>query len=124
MFLNVMKVRAVWMVAGVVMLVGYFAMGGSFGNKSTIMIEFGMYPREFEGLDVEIDGQVAGQLRMFGAATRTGFQVKDGKHTVRILHPRLASAQRTVTTGAGASQVMLILDIQGGPDGESMIGFQ
>jgi len=112
MFLNVMKVRAVLAVAGLVVLVGYLAMGGSFGGKSSIVIEFGMYPEEFTGCEVEIDGKVVGKLQKFGQATRNAFKVKDGKHTVRIVHPEIASAEITVDTGVGARQAMVILDFQ------------
>jgi hypothetical protein len=122
--MNIFHVRIAMALAGVVVLVGYLAMGGSLGSKSTIMIEFGMYPKEFQGLDVEIDGEVVGQLEMFGAATRTGFAVKDGKHTVRVLHPEFACDPATITSGTGASQVMLILDFMGQRDGETVIGFQ
>lgn len=112
MFLNVFKVRAVLAVAGMVVLAAYFAMGGSFGSKSSIVIEFGMYPDEFIGSEVEIDGQVAGELKMFGNATRTAFQVKDGKHTVRIRHPEYASEEWKVDSGVGGRNVMIVLDFQ------------
>jgi hypothetical protein len=111
MVLNIFKVRLVMAVAGVVVLGGYLAAGGSFGRKSSLVIEFGMYPREFTGCQVEIDGRVAGTLEPFGQATRKAFPVKDGEHTVRVLHPKFASTPRTVITGAGASPVMLILDL-------------
>ena len=124
MRMNILHVRIAMILAGVVVLVGYLATGGSFGGKSTIMIEFGMYPREFQGLDVEIDGEVVGKLEMFGAATRTGFAVKDGKHTVRVLHPEFACDPATIISGTGASHVMLILDFTGQRDGETVIGFQ
>lgn len=124
MRMNVFHVRIAMALAGVIVLVGYLAVGGSFGSKSTVMIEFGMYPEDFKGLDVEIDGEVVGQLQMFGAATRTGFAVEDGKHTVRVLHPEFACDPATVTAGTGASQVMLVLDFMGQRDGKPVIGFQ
>ena len=123
MFLNIFHVRAALVLAGILVLVGYLAAGGSFGSKSTIMIEFGMYPEEFEGLEVEIDGEVAGTLQKFGQATRTGFAVKDGKHTIRILHPEFKSDTQTISTGTGASDVMLVLDIYSSGD-DVVIGFQ
>ncbi len=128
MFLNIFKVRVALAVAGLVVLVGYMAAGGGFGPKSTISIEYGMYPREFAGLRVEIDGRVVGTLKGFGSATRTAFEVKDGRHTVRVLHPELDSMSRTVTSGTGGRNVMLILDYQdrSAPDGslETVLAFQ
>ncbi len=124
MFLNVFKIRAIMVIAGIVVMIGYFAMGGSFGATNSVMIEFGMYPEEFEGCDVEIDGKVAGKLQMFGQATRTAFAVKDGRHSIRVIHPEFASDSRTITSGAGGSSVMLILDFMGERDGQAVIGFQ
>jgi hypothetical protein len=124
MFMNIFHVRAVMALAGVVVLVGYLAMGGSFGSKSTVLIEFGMYSQEFEGRDVEIDGKIVGQLKMFGAATRSAFAVKDGKHIVRVIHPEFECEPRTITSGVGGSDVMLILDFLGERDGQPVIGFQ
>ena len=123
MFLNIFHVRAALALAGILVLVGYLAAGGSLGSRSTITIEFGMYPEEFEGLDVEIDGTVVGKLKKFGQATRTAFAVKDGRHTVRILHPEYQSITENVTTGTGGRQVMLILDIGNSGD-DVLIGFQ
>jgi len=128
MFLNIFKVRLALAVAGLVVLGGYLAAGGGFGSKSTISIEYGMYPREFAGLQVEIDGKVVGTLKGFGNATRTAFAVKDGRHTVRVLHPDLECLPRTVTSGAGGRNVMLILDYRdrAAPDGslQTVLAFQ
>ena len=124
MFLNIFKVRGVMAIAGIVVMIGYFAMGGSFGATNSVTIEFGMYPEEFEGCDVEIDGKVAGKLQMFGQATRTAFAVKDGRHSIRVIHPEFASDSHTITSGGGGSSVMLILDFMGERDGQTLIGFQ
>jgi hypothetical protein len=64
MFMNVFKVRAVWAIAGLVVMIGYLATGGSFGSRNTILIEFGMYPEDFAGMQVEIDGEIAGTLTL------------------------------------------------------------
>jgi hypothetical protein len=111
-------------IAGVMLMIAYLASGGSFGSKSTVLIEFGMYPREFQGCDVEIDGNIVGQLQMFGQATRTAFAVKDGKHVLRVLNPRYESQPLEFETGAGASDVHLILDFVGERNGKPVIGFQ
>ncbi len=110
MFLNVFKVKMVFVVAGLAVLGGFLAAGGRFGPRSTIVIEYGMYPRDFAGLEVEIDGEVAGVLKGFGAATRTAFEVEDGRHVVTVRHPELECRPRTVTSGAGGRSVVLILD--------------
>lgn len=117
MQLNIVHVLLGLAIAGVVVLVGYLASGGSFGSKSTIDIEFGMYPEEFEGLEVEIDGEVVGRLERFGDATRTRFAVADGRHTVRVLHPQMESRGQEVTTGVGGRTVMMVLDIASMGDG-------
>jgi len=81
-----------------------------------------MYPDEFIGSEVEIDGEVAGELKMFGNATRTAFQVKDGKHTVKIRHPEYASEEWKIDSGVGGRNVMIILDFQNRyVDGESEV---
>jgi hypothetical protein len=128
MFLNIFKVRLALAAAGLVVLAGYLVAGGGFGPKSTISIEYGMYPREFAGLQVEIDGKVVGTLEGFGNATRTSFQVKDGRHSVRVLHPDLECLPRTVTSGTGGRNVMLVLDYadRTTPDGslQTVLTFQ
>jgi hypothetical protein len=111
MFLNLFRIRIGVMITGILLAGMYFAGGGSFGNKPVIQIEFGMWPEEFEGCEVMIDDEVAGTLRRFGNAFRTGFEVKDGKHTVKLVHPELPSEPVTVTSGAGGRTVLLIADV-------------
>jgi len=74
---------------------------------------------------VEIDGQVVGELKRFGNATRTSFAVKDGRHTVKVIHPEFACRPATFNSGAGAHTVHLILDFvpSSSTDGAPMIGF-
>jgi hypothetical protein len=110
MFLNVFKVRAVLAIAGLIVFGGYLAAGGSFGSKASIVIEFGMYPEEFIGREVEIDGEVVGSLAVIGNATRNAFEVKPGKHAVRVLHPDVACDPMFVDTGSGVHGVILVLD--------------
>ena len=124
MFMNVFKVRAVWAIAGLVVMIGYLATGGSFGSRNTILIEFGMYPEDFAGMQVEIDGEIAGTLTQYGQATRNAFSVKDGTHRVALRDPRFASHVETVTLGEETGQVMLIADFIGERDGKPVIGFQ
>jgi len=112
MYLNAFRIRVALIGAGILTTIIYLAMGGRFGpgSKGAIQIEYGMYPDEFQGAEVLIDGQVAGTLKPFGSATRTGFEVTQGEHVVRIRHPRIASSERRVEIKAG-SGVLLILNI-------------
>jgi len=91
----------------------YFIAAGRYapGADGTIQIEYGMYASEFEGLDVEIDGQVAGKLKPFASSTRAGFAVKEGQHTVRLLTPNMPSRAEKVQVYI-ASSVLLLLEVQ------------
>ena len=50
--------------------------------------------------------------------------MKDGRHTIRVIHPEFVCDSRTITSGVGGSSVMLILDFMGERDGQGVIGFQ
>jgi len=91
----------------------YFVAAGRYapGAAGTIQIEYGMHAQEFEGLDVEIDGQVAGPLKPFASSTRAGFAVKEGQHRVRLLTPNLPSRGEKVQVYAGSS-VLLLLEVE------------
>lgn len=121
MFANLWNVRIGAIVAGILLFGLYLVMGGPIGRRhqSVIQIEFGLYPDEFAGSQVEIDGQVAGELKRFGNAWRTGFEVREGRHAVRIRHPRFESKPRMVEAGVGAGMTLLVLDLQdaAAPDG-------
>ena len=80
-------------------------------HQAGIVINFAMYPEEFEGLEVEIDGEVAGRLERFGAQTTTKFLVPRGDHLVRVLHPEMDCPPRKVTADNRAMAVHLMLDI-------------
>jgi len=98
------------LISGILLIVLWWATLGR--NPCVIQIEFGIDPRGFEGLPVVIDGEVVGRLQRMGAATRTGFKVKDGDHTIRLQHPRLPSEPAHVTSGVGGRTVMLLADYQ------------
>ncbi len=87
-----------------------------------------MAPEVFEGCEVEIDGAIAGTLQRVTRASRTGFEVKDGSHTIAILHGEFGSEVREVTTGGHQKQVLLVADLGDWslPDGttETRIFFQ
>jgi hypothetical protein len=112
MYLNAIRIRAALMIAGVLTMMMYFALGGRLGPQPVVQIEFGAYPEVFQGMTVEIDGKPVGILRPFGAANRTGFVVKQGRHTVRVVHPLYTSVERSVDVEANGRPVVLILDLQ------------
>jgi len=111
MKLNIWVFRLAAVVAGLIGIGGYLAAGGSFGSKTSIVFEFGMYPEEFEGCQVEIDGEVVGTLHRVGNAYRNAFKVEEGPHAVRILHPDFAPREEQVEAGPVPGSTMLILDI-------------
>jgi len=129
MFLSAFRIRLGLIVSGLFATLVYLALGGSFGpgRNGMIQIEYGAYPEKFRGLEVEIDGRIAGTLEPFGSATRTGFVVQEGEHRVRVLDPSMASQPRDVRVARGQG-VLLILDVvdayvrTGGM--KPMLGFQ
>jgi len=124
MFVNIFWVRVAFIAIPIVAMIGFLISGGSFEEKASIVILYGMEPQLFEGAEVEIDGEVVGVLKRFGNANRTAFAVEDGKHTVRVLHPEFDCEPITVNSGAGANTVQLVLDFVGSNErGETLIGF-
>ena len=107
---NRVVLRAGLALVGLVAVGGYFVSGSLLRPDSSIVIEFGIDPRAFDGLEVEIDGQVAGRLRTTGRLTRTSFPVREGEHTVRVIHPTYASPPRVVTTGGDLGSAFLVVD--------------
>ena len=129
MQLNAFRIRLALIGAGALVILIHFILVGSLapGRNAVIMVEFGMWPDEFEGCQVQIDGEPVGVLKRFGGAFRTGFEVEDGEHLVEIVHPDYRCQPKRVTSGAGGHTVMLIPDFisTSGPDGEeTVISFQ
>jgi len=110
MYLNAFRIRVALIGAGILTTLIYLALGGRFGpgNNGAIQIEYGMYPEEFQGAEVLIDGAVAGTLKPFGSATRTGFEVQAGEHVVRIRHPKFASRERKVQIKPGGGTLLIL----------------
>ena len=97
--------------AGVVTMAIFLMMGGSFTpTNGAIQIDFSM-DEAFAGLEVEIDGEVAGELKYFGAMMRSGFEVEEGEHEVRVLHPEYRCELVRVEVAVGEG-VLLLLDYQ------------
>jgi hypothetical protein len=111
-FLNAFRIRLALMGAGILVLCLYLLSGGRLGpaDRGTIAIEYGMYPREFEGLEVAVDGQVVGTLVGHGSMTRAAFAIREGEREVRVIHPEYGCTPRRLEVSSGRT-VMLILDI-------------
>lgn len=107
--------------AGAVTMALFLMMGGSMfpGDKGIVQIEFGIYPEELEGCEVEVDGEIVGKLQYFGAATRTGYELEEGDHMVRVIHPEFRMEPYRVEVTSGQTHLFL-LDIGGArtADGE------
>jgi hypothetical protein len=93
--------------AGLALLPLAGCMGGGGGQGKIVII----YHEEFDGLEVEIDGKVVGKLKKFGENPRTAFLVSKGDHTIRVLHPTLASTPEKVTAVSKAVPVTLLLEV-------------
>jgi hypothetical protein len=81
-------------------------------TRPKIVIEWGIAPEELEGLEVEIDGKIAGKLARFGEATRTAFAVDKGEHRIRIVHPTRTCETVKVDAALATQRVMLIADFR------------
>ena len=81
------------------------------GSRPGILIEFGVDPQLLEGVPVEIDGHVVGQLKRYGQSTRTAFDVSRGEHTIRILCSGFECQPAKVSTTMPGQRVMLLVDI-------------
>jgi hypothetical protein len=123
MYLNAFRIRLSLIGAGVLVMLVYLIAGGSLNphSKAVILIDYTMYADDFDGREVLIDGEIAGTLRRFGGAFKTGFEVETGDHSVQIIHPAYRCPAKRVTTGPGGWTVHLIPDFAStrGPDGES-----
>ncbi len=114
MKLSAAKMYFALMVFGLTIFVGYLLSGGDLvpGSKPTVVINFGMYPEDFEGCQVLIDGHPAGELARFGNNFRTAFEVEDGDHLIEIAHPEYACEPASITAGRGLGSVTLVPDFE------------
>jgi len=111
MALNSRHIRAGAIGAGIIVVAAFLLFGGPFSSPCVVSIDFGMYPGDFEGCEVEINGKVVGKLERYGQATRTGFRLRKGEHEVRILHPEFDSELIPVTVAKSGDQARLLLDL-------------
>lgn len=119
MQLNALHMRFAAIAGGIIVLVAYAMMGGSFGGDRIVQIDFGMDPELFEGLEVEIDGKIVGKLQMHGQVARTGFEVGSGRHEVRVLHPELDSEPVTLDLEKPGTTARTMLQIHERYDSEN-----
>ena len=112
MYLNSIHMRVGAIAAGVLLLAGYMMFGGSMGNEMIVQLDFSLYPELFEGSRVEIDGKLVGELKTYGQANRSGFEVNKGEHVVRIVHPEFGCEPRTVNMELPGQKTRLMLDLQ------------
>lgn len=112
MFLGEQRLRLTLIGVGLIVLAAYLTSGSTFAPppRGTVEIEFGMYPTLFEGLPVEIDGREVGRLRTEDRASRSRFEVAEGLHRVRVVHPRFETLPARVDVKA-ARPVVLVLDL-------------
>ena len=113
MFLKSWRLRLWAAGAGIlVVLVAWSIFGGSTfpGGDCKVLIEFGTDAGTFSGLEVEVDGRVAGRLQATGAVTRTAFPVSCGTHRVRVLHPDFEPAVQEVRSDIPGVSTTLLLD--------------
>ena len=112
MQLNALHMRFGAIATGVVMVIMYYACFGSAMEKPIIQIEFGMDPDRFEGAQVEIDGEIVGTLKRHGQATRSGFQVEKGTHSVRVIVPGIPCEVVQVPAEIPGLAAMVMIDYQ------------
>jgi hypothetical protein len=98
--------------AGIVLVALFLLGGGTLGGRRVVQIEFGAAPGEFEGLAVEIDGRVVGRLERFGEATRSGFEVARGTHSVCVRHPDIPCEPASVALDRSGEKARLMLDFE------------
>jgi len=112
MFLNALRIRLGLIAAGIIITVAYMLCGGSVlpGNQARILIEFGSDADRFAGLDVEIDGAIAGKLERVGQATRTAFPVEPGIHQVRVVGPAYDSRPVPIDAPNPGLSTMVLLE--------------
>ncbi|MEZ4647176.1 MAG: hypothetical protein R3E97_00075 [Candidatus Eisenbacteria bacterium] len=84
---------------------------GMFSPKKAIIIDYGILGEDAVGAEVFIDDELAGRLEALTAATRTGFEVEEGAHVVRIEHPYYGCEPVRVETQASRSSIYLRMDI-------------
>ncbi len=98
--------------SGLVVALAFVFTGGLSTAEARVAIEFGIEPELFEGLEVEIDGEIAGRLESTGRVTRRAFSLELGEHVIRIVHPEMRSEPRRVDLALRNQTLHLLADIE------------
>jgi hypothetical protein len=112
--------RFLGIMLGVTFVFVYLLMGGPLSNPSVVQLDFSMYPEDFEGLEVEIDGKVVGKLQKYGQRSVSGFEVDEGIHLVRVVSTELDCPPMKVKVGE-SEKVRLMLDYGSSRNGRTII---
>jgi len=111
MQLNALHMRLGAMAGGILLVTFFIVSGGTLGDRPVIQLDFSMYPEEFEGLPVEIDGKVVGKLQRYGQAMRSGFEVRKGRHTVRVVHPEFDCEPLALELDKPGEKARILIDL-------------
>lgn len=105
--------RIAFIAMGLVAWLIFMGATGRIGGtpRGTVIIQFGQYPDEFAGLDVEVDGKVVGELQYMHGQTRTGFALTEGDHDIRVTGANWSSEPRKIEVGRDRT-VTFLLDAQ------------
>lgn len=85
--------------------------GGLFSSKKAIVIDYSMLGDDARGAEVFIDDESVGVLEVLLPTYRTGFEVSEGAHVIRVEHPWFGSEPIRVETQGSQSAVLLHLDV-------------
>jgi len=107
---RLLRWRLALMGSGLVLAI-LMCVGGLFESKKAIIIDYGILGDDAIGAEVFIDDEFVGRLVAMRSANRTGFEVSEGVHTVRIVHPDLGCEPIRVETQGSQMNLLLILDV-------------
>ena len=100
-----MRRSALSLLAGLALAAALIGCGKS---QPAIVIDFGVEPEEFVGVDVEIDGKLVGKLKRDGQRPRTEFPVPAGDHAVRVAAQKYSSQPDIFTVPPGQELVLFV----------------
>lgn len=101
------------MVVSAVLAISWLFLSGQ--TAYIVQIDFTWAGDFLEGADVEIDGEVVGQLQKYGTQFVSGFEVEAGQHTVRVQRPDCEGRPDTITLGMSEGRrAVLMADVDDG----------
>ena len=106
MYFQVWKIPIAVVIA-IIILTGVTSMksGPVAATSATIQIDYQTHP-QFEGVPVEIDGEIVGQLAQTGGDRRAVFHVQPGRHVVRLRHSGYESKMMKVEVGRNNAAIL------------------